>query len=447
MVWGSGKSAFRRAAFAVKTATIRRSAGRMFDDLQRTEMLPREEIERMQRAAAVALARRAYDGSDFSRDRFDAAGVRPEDLDQAEAWHRLTPLTRTDLKDAGTTRLTVPDPESLRIGLTSGSTAEPLTTYQDPSRPSLPPYWRMIGWWGVHPSDDVVHVGRWGPNSWKQRLVAWPTREIMFDAVRFDTADIDALIDAIQRVRPALIEGYAGALQEIADRIREREVDLPAPRAVATTASPLTASVRHQLSSAFQAPVFDQYRSAEVPWIAAECAARDGLHVFADQRIVEVVDDDGHPVPDGVEGDLVITDLTNRVAPLIRYRIGDRGAMRAAPCPCGRGLPVMEPVRGRLTDTLRLPDGAVITAGFPALFDHDPDAARRFQIHQHADHSLTLRVVPGRSSGDPAALSIAVAALESLVLRQAPVRLEIVDHLPLTAGKPQYVISEVADGD
>ena len=71
----------------------------------------------------------------------------------------------------------------------------------------------------------------------------------------------------------------------------------------------------------------DEYRGSETLWMAGECRLQTGLHVFADARKIEVVDDEGRSLPAGEVGDIVVTDLANRVFPIVRYRLGDRGSL------------------------------------------------------------------------------------------------------------------------
>ena len=153
---------------------------------------------------------------------------------------------------------------------------------------------------------------------------------------------------------------------------------MKARRTVATTAAPLTGPARARLEAAFGAPVHDEYRGSEFGWMAGECARRDGLHVLADARRIEVVREDGSPAEPGETGDLVITDLRNRVFDLIRYPTGDRGILRAAPCPCGRSLPMIEARQGRTIDVLHLPSGAALAHRLTAMFSAHPEAVRLF---------------------------------------------------------------------
>jgi phenylacetate-CoA ligase len=193
----------------------------------------------------------------------------------------------------------------------------------------------------------------------------------------------------------------------------------------------------------FGAPVYDHYQCIETPMIAGECAQRDGLHVFADARLVEILDAEGRPVAPGETGNVAITDFRNRVFPLIRYRLGDEARWKPGPCPCGLGFPMLEPVRGRVTDVLRLPSGLVVSGdGILEIFDPWPDAVRQFQIWQAEDHSLTLLCVRGDGPEADAIMRRGADALRAAVRGEVPVRLEVVDAIRHDRGKQRIVVSD-----
>lgn len=121
-------------------------------------------------------------------------------------------------------------------------------------------------------------------------------------------------------------------------------------------AEPWTEPMRAQIERNLGLVALNFYGLSEIvgPGVASECPeARDGLHVNEDHFLPEVVDpDDGAPLPDGVEGELVLTTLTKEALPLLRYRTGDIASLTHAPCPCGRPLVRMSAVRGRRDDML-----------------------------------------------------------------------------------------------
>lgn len=139
----------------------------------------------------------------------------------------------------------------------------------------------------------------------------------------------------------------------------------------------------------------------------------------------------------------MVTDLLNRVFPMIRYRVGDRGRFIEGQCPCGVTLPLIAQPEGRTTDIVRLPSGRILNHGLMAMFSGQPEAVRVFQIVQRADSSLHVRVVRGDGPGGEEFIQRAVAAVRHRIDDEVPVTLEFVETLPQTGGKTKYVISEL----
>ena len=150
----------------------------------------------------------------------------------------------------------------------------------------------------------------------------------------------------------------------------------------------------------------------------------------------------GDRCPPGETGDVVVTDFANRVFPIIRYKLGDRGSLMAGECSCGLALPRMAPPDGRVSDVLRLPDGSVMWQQLMTLFSKEPDAVRLFQIHQDADYSIELRVVLGDTPDAQEAVERAAGTLRQRTGGQVPVTVHAVDSLPYTRGKIKYMSSD-----
>ncbi|WP_136040986.1 MULTISPECIES: phenylacetate--CoA ligase family protein [unclassified Microbacterium] len=437
----------RRAFFRAKAATVRAKAGSFHRELLANERLSPDEFAQMQNGLARDIAAFAMKSSPFYGRHYGELGIRPNSLIDPEAWAALPILDRATVKQhAAEFRTAEATDANARPALTGGSTGEPLATFHDARVPSLALSWRMYSWWGVEPSDDLARVGRWNFGrlaTLKNDVAWWPTKQVYLDAGLISAQTMETFHRQLTATRPRLIEGYVGAMLEFADFLERRKLTVPAPTAIATTAAPLTASVRARLESVFGAPVYDEYRGSEFGWIAGECGHRDGLHVFADVRRVEVVDEDGAPAAPGQLGDLVITDLRNRVFPMIRYRTGDKGILREEPCRCGRALPLMEQPQGRTTDLIRLPSGTVLAHRLMGMFAAHPEAVRLFQIHQLSDYSIIIRVVVGDGAQARDQIESAVTSLRERIANEVPVTVEYVDALPYTGGKTKYVISDV----
>ncbi len=209
--------------------------------------------------------------------------------------------------------------------------------------------------------------------------------------------DVTLFIKEINQFRPPLLKGYVGAISHLANTIVEKGIDVFSPKAVWVTAAPVSKVQKKRIENAFHAPVYDQYAFSEIFWVAAECSERKGLHIFSDSRHVEFINEIGKPSLGDELGRIVVTDLENYAFPLIRYENGDLGRTLANKCNCGINLPLMHPVRGRISDNVCFPDGTLISGEYlTTIFDDFPDTVIAFQVHQASDYSLTINVVPNR---------------------------------------------------
>jgi phenylacetate-CoA ligase len=155
------------------------------------------------------------------------------------------------------------------------------------------------------------------------------------------------------------------------------------------------------LTMAFNAPVLIEYGCVEVGAMAYNCP-HGALHISHDHVIFEVVDDSGHPVPEGETGNVVLTPLMHRAMPLIRYQLGDRATTQKTDCPCGRfpGLDVITEISGRAFDRIidrfgKSWHAPLIHRSFQATLQ--PAAYREFQAIQSKAGQLHLLIVPGKA--------------------------------------------------
>jgi phenylacetate-CoA ligase len=417
--------------------------------LERYERLDPERLRSLQDERAAEIVRFALANSDYYRARYAQAGIRARDLEDPQAFFSLPLLERGDVRaEYDRIRTREATPANVERAVTGGTTGEPLRVLRDARANHRTLGWRLHRWWGVAPSDNKAVIWRDAATGfWKtlrHEALWWPTRSVAMDANRIDEHTTAKFLDGWERVRPALLTGYVGAVLELADFVKRSGRRIPPPKAVGTTSAPITPGQKQFIAEVFGAPAYDHYQCVETPMLAGECARSDGLHVFADSRLIEILDADGRPVGPGETGNVVITDFRNRVFPLIRYRLGDWARWKEGACPCGVTFPMLEPVRGRTTDVIRLPSGAAIAGvGMCAIFHPWPQAVRQFQLRQDADYSLTLQCVPG-SDPDAAAIMRRVAdGLRERVRNEVPVRLEVVDEIRHDRGKQHFIVSKV----
>ncbi|MBX3157031.1 MAG: phenylacetate--CoA ligase family protein [Deltaproteobacteria bacterium] len=423
--------------------------------LERSQWWTPDELRRHQQRQLALVARHAATTVALYEERW--AGLDPTDPAQ---WHRLPLVSRADVIAAGPRLLSRRYPadhgriDEVRTSRTSGEPVRVRTTevvhamwkaltLRDHAwhRRDLDAHLAAIRYAGpevARPPDGARSQG-WGP------ATAALAPEAPMSLLSVDSTT-DEQVDWLARVDPVYLIVYPSVLGAIARRVAERGVRLPSLRQVRTISEALSADTRALCREALGVPLVDTYSAEEVGYLAMQCPERETYHVPAERVLVEVLDDAGAPCGPGEVGRVVVTDLHNFASPLVRYDIGDYAEV-GAPCPCGRGLPVLNRIVGRRRNMLVYPDGRT---AWPLFTVACREAAPyvECQLVQDTAGAVRLRVVPHADrpidEDDRAALA---AALRASLHHPFDVAIEVVDRLARSpAGKLEEFVSYARTG-
>ena len=257
----------------------------------------------------------------------------------------------------------------------------------------------------------------------------------------------DKLADYARRIadfRPVMLRSYASTVYFLARYMVRQGMTIPVP-AVITTGETLSDPMRQTIEQAF-APgrVFNEY-GADGMQMAGECDHHQGLHLNAETVFVEVVRN-GERVADGELGELVFTNLEATAVPFIRYNIQDVGVLTHESCPCGRGLPRLTHLEGRLTDLFATHDGRWLSVHhFTGLLGHMP-AVEAFQVIQRDVNDVLLKLVVNAAFTEQDHETI-VDTFANYLGPAIRLTLEFVDDIPTTpSGKRRFFISQAITG-
>jgi phenylacetate-CoA ligase len=418
--------------------------------LDRTQFDPPDVIRDRQLAAVRAIVRHAWDTVPFYRDRWAAAGVHPDAIRSLDDLNQFPVLSKFDIR-ANADRLrsnSYRGPVTKKT--TSGSTGVPLTIVVDEDAMAWKRAYtlRSDQWSGWRLGQRVARL--WGHGTaergnWRDRLYRHLVyRERYLNTLGIDRAGLKAFADHLRRKPPGLLFGHAHSLYLLAAFVRNYCPGAIRPDGIVSAAMTLHAWQRSVIEEAFGRPVTNRYGCEETSLIACECEQHRGLHQNADGVFCEVVPDDRLNAGPGA-GRLLLTDLTNRAMPLVRYQVGDVVVPTDRRCACGRGLPLIERVVGREADYVLTPGGTLISG--ISLTDHfatEIRGAAQVQIVQEKLTFLRLRMVPGAGFGPDSHRQI-----ETLVRNtfgpQMGYEVELVDAIPQEAsGKYRFCVSPVA---
>ena len=365
-----------------------------------------------------------------------------------EGWFEKLPIvTKNDIRNHFGDFVCPGQQKNLSISSTGGSTGVPVQFGIDKRIPWEAYIWRMMDWWGIHPWDSGAYAWRMRRTSLLSitlnNILWWPKKKICLDASSMNDSEILTFISQINKIHPKILQGYVGALVEIAKFIEEKHIIIHSPKLVWSTAAPLSKIHKQLLEKIFKAPVFNQYGCCEVPALAAECKEHNGLHVNVEKVKIEFVEDNSvTPVKTENWGRTLLTKLDDYVFPLIRYEVGDRGRWLKHSCPCGITLPLIDQVKGRESDTIRLPSGRLVNGEYlTTIFDHEPDLVNMFRIVQKKDFEIVLEIVPNRTTNLDK-IELVRKNLEAKVKNEVPVTLKIVSSIPQDRGKIRFIVNE-----
>jgi phenylacetate-CoA ligase len=285
-------------------------------------------------------------------------------------------------------------------------------------------------------------------DSWRAVLVNALTRTHVVNSALMTPARMREFLRQLNKTRPKLIVSYAESIYELARFAEGEGIEVRPQAVIMTSAGKLYPFMREKAQQVFQCPVYDRYGSREFgdmacqrPQTAREISCMDGLWVAPWGCYLEVVDDQGRRLPDGVEGEILVTSLTNHAMPLIRYKIGDRGILTAQAH--DQGGQILQEVIGRTMDFFKTKDGGLVNPGFFMANLYYREWIAQYQIVQKAPQAVTYRIVkysePPRSEFDEI-----IRFTRKSLGKACEVSFEFVDEIPLTAsGKFRFLISEV----
>ncbi|MEL7625984.1 MAG: hypothetical protein AAGU15_03915 [Anaerolineaceae bacterium] len=254
--------------------------------------------------------------------------------------------------------------------------------------------------------------------------------------LRPDTAHF--YIEALKRHKIQWMTGYAVSYYLLAKFVIEAGLEVPPLKGVITTSEKLTPEMRLLMEKAYGCRVYEEYSTVENVLFASECE-HGRLHISPDAGVVEILRSDGSPCDPGEVGEVVATSFLRTYQPLIRYRLGDLAAWDIEPCPCGRAMPVIKEVVGRLEDVVVGPDGRQLVR-FHGIFTNQPNVIEG-QIIQEALDRIRVKIVPTEGFSEIDTFDI-INRVHQRIGKQVEVVVELVQGIERTKyGKFKAVIS------
>ena len=413
------------------------------------ETLPLAKLKGLQEERLQALLRTAYQKIPFYREKFDKANIKPEDIHTLADIPKL-PLTRY-IEDFVATpieqKLAVPWTSVTQIMTTSGTISgftQPVASTESDIEEGLGLMARTVRMAGVKSDDIVQFLLPWDALMPAVKRLGCKAIPSMAGRMRLDDQ-----IKLAKLIKSTVVFAMPSYMLRFTRRAQELGIDLrndTALRLAILGGEPLAAPMKEKLEEETGIDFYDIYGFAEVMAIAGECTQREGLHIWVDSYLPEVVDlDTLQPLEPGIEGELVITTLTKEAMPLIRYRTGDITKLLAPePCPCGRTHSKIGTVRGRVYDLIRIQGCKLLPRDVEEIIADIPDLGGEYRIIVDKKEEMdTLKIKAEHQQGILNLTSLqerVKATFEQRTSLRCQVELVPPGSLPQTQFKAQRVI-------
>ena len=222
---------------------------------------------------------------------------------------------------------------------------------------------RAWSWAGYKLGDRMVYL--WGA-PWDMResrtidkIRNHLLRTLNLNAFNLTEENMKEYVKILSKFKPKQLNTYASVIFLFSEYLKKEGINSIKPNAILTTADMLYNHQRKTIEDIFDCNVFDYYSGRDTTLMAAECSEHFGYHLSIENAVVEFIKENEHVSP-GETGKIIITDLCNYAMPFIRYEIGDLGTPSDERCSCGRNLPIMKSLKGRIFDFITTPDGKYI---------------------------------------------------------------------------------------
>jgi len=422
------------------------------------ERMPKEELDKLQEERLKSMVRYVYEHSPFYRKRFKEGGVAPEDIRDLSDLTKLPFTYKVDLRNTYPTGMfSLPGNQVVRYHVSSGTTGKPTVVgyTKDDIEMWSDSLARALTSIGLG-RGDVIQIG-YGYGLFTGGLgLHYGAEKIGATVLPTGTGNTERQIMLMQDLGSTAIActpSYFLHISEVAEKMGVSIRDDTKLRVGVFGAEPWSNETRRRIEENTGIKAYDIFGTSEMSGpLFTECQEQNGIHVWADQFLIEAIDPDtGEQLEDGEQGELVITTLSKWAIPLIRYRIGDLTVIDSEPCSCGRTHPRLLRILGRTDDMIVVRGINVFPSQVESVLMNIPEVGDHYQIIVDRKGPLDIMTIMVELSesgfsdkiGDLMTLSRNISKqLKGVLNIVASVELVETGTIPRSEGKAQRVIDK-----
>ena len=424
------------------------SISRHLKFLEKSQWWSIEELKAYQNNKLRRLIRHVYENVSYYHTLLKESHIHPDDITTTTDLTKLRLNSKANINN-NLKELTSSDIHKRKWEYSSsgGTTGQTLIYKRDTESRDFRRAANIRGWeWaGFSQGDKYAYL--WSNPStekhskkFSSKVMDFWRRKLYLNMYNVNEDVLHEYIALIKKVRPEFLRGYPNAIHTLSMMLGEDDLKFGG---IITTGETLSSEMRKELMSRFKCDVFDEY-GGEASAKANECHTHEGYHIPIEGVIMEFLKD-GEPVSPGETGEIVLTDLNNYVMPFIRYRIGDLGDSSEGPCSCGRGLPLIKRINGRVSDVITTPSGRILTR--PSFFGSSNikyiQGLIEYQIFQQRINKIIIKAVGDDTFSEESEHIMMIMARDA-VGEDVEIEIKRVNSIPLAAsGKRKVIISNV----
>jgi len=431
-----------------------------YNFLRESQWWSRRKLEEYQMRELKKLLKHAYKNVPYYSRIFDERGLKPKDIQDFDDLKKLPYLTKDDvqrnLKDLVARNI---PREKIKYVATGGTSGNSLRLYIEKRTYLIRMAfaWREWDWMGCKFGDKcVVLRGNLAQRKQSDEFAWWKyNREnnyLVLSTYDMTEENLSKYVEKIKEFKPKIIQAYPSAIDILARFIKENNLEINTKgniKAISTSAENLYPAQRKLVEEVFQCPIFDKYGNCEQVTILGECEKHKGYHDFMEHSYTEVLNREGKTVTkEGKIGEIVSTGFTNYAMPFIRYRTGDLVKYTTHDCSCGRKLPLIKSIEGRLQEVIITKNGNLIS--MVTLINMRPDVfdnIKRFQFYQDTLGKVIFKVVRKDTYTNKETRYV-LQELQKKMKRQVEIEIKFVNKILLTdKGKYKFLVQKLPIGD
>lgn len=424
---------------------------RCYEWLLQTQWWSRPQLQELQLKRLRDLLTHAYENVPYYRRLFQGQGITPKDIATLQDLQKLPFTTRKDVQqNRGDLLARNMDLDKLRSLTTGGTTGIPLVTYHEDTSEAHEEAFlsRQWTWAGYRFGDRLLILRDYfiGRRDSRGRLVKWDydtTRNALVLSTFYLSEQImPSFIALIREFRPQFIHAFPSAVALLARYMYRHGIDDIRPSAIFCESETVYPWQRELIESQFGCKIFAGYGDTEMAVSAWECECHQGYHWAMEYGILEIVDETGRPVTEeGQAGIVVGTGFYTYAMPMIRYRTDDIARYTQRQCRCGRELPLITDIEGRLHEVFVTSDDELIPVGILRIGSPGYNNVEQFQFLQEKKGELVLKIVmaPSFSKADA---HLILDELSTQFHGKMQVQLVFVDNIPRTSRLKHQILDQ-----